>query len=49
MEKNEVDWKNHSIELIAVFFGITLAFMLNNWREDAKDVSLGLLDEDSMS
>ena len=36
MEKNEVDWKNYSIELIVVFIGITLAFMLNNWREDAK-------------
>ena len=40
MKTNEVDWKNHSIELIVVFIGITLAFMLNNWREDVKDNKL---------
>jgi len=37
MKTNTVDWKNHLIELVVVFIGITLAFMLNNWREHAKD------------
>jgi hypothetical protein len=37
MKRNKVEWKNHLIELIVVFFGITLAFMLNNWREQAKN------------
>jgi hypothetical protein len=31
---NKIDWRNHIIELIVVFIGITLAFMLNNWREN---------------
>jgi hypothetical protein len=37
MKSNKVEWKNHLIELIVVFIGITLAFMLNNWREHTKN------------
>jgi len=40
MKKNKIDWKNHLIELIVVFIGITLAFMLNNWRENSKNKQL---------
>jgi hypothetical protein len=40
MKVNKIDWKNHLIELIVVFIGITLAFMLNNWREHTKDKKL---------
>lgn len=36
MQKDKISWVNHFIELIVVFIGITLAFMLNNWREDYK-------------
>jgi hypothetical protein len=32
--RNKIDWRNHFVELIVVFIGITLAFMLNNWREN---------------
>jgi len=35
--RNKIDWSNHLVELIVVFIGITLAFMLNNWREDYTD------------
>jgi hypothetical protein len=34
MINKKIDWPNHLIELIVVFIGITLAFMLNNWRQD---------------
>jgi len=37
MKRNNVEWRNHLIELIVVFIGITLAFMLNSWRENAKN------------
>ena len=37
MKKAKIDWQNHIIELIVVFIGITLAFMLNNWRENHSD------------
>jgi len=37
MEKTKINWLNHIIELVVVFIGITLAFMLNNWREDTKN------------
>ena len=36
MKNQKIEWMNHFIELIVVFIGITLAFMLNNWREDYK-------------
>ena len=37
MKNKKIDWPNHLIELVVVFIGITLAFMLNNWREDYTD------------
>ena len=37
MTRKKFDWKNHIIELLVVFIGITLAFMLNNWRENEKN------------
>jgi len=40
MMKSKINWLNHIIELVVVFFGISLAFMLNNWREDAKNNQL---------
>jgi hypothetical protein len=40
MEKSRIEWKNHFIELIVVFIGITLAFMLNSWREESKSHKL---------
>lgn len=40
MAKPKINWLNHIIELIVVFIGITLAFMLNSWREDAKNNQL---------
>jgi hypothetical protein len=33
MPKVKINWKNHSIELTTVFLGITLVFLLDNWRE----------------
>ncbi len=38
--KSKIDWVNHLIELIVVIIGITIAFMLNNWREDFKNHQL---------
>lgn len=40
MKRKNIDWTNHFIELIVVFIGITLAFMLNNWRESYKNQQL---------
>jgi hypothetical protein len=40
MKKQKIDWINHFIELIVVFIGITLAFMLNNWRESYNNQQL---------
>lgn len=37
MNYHKIQWMNHFIELIVVFLGITLAFMLNNWRDDYKN------------
>jgi hypothetical protein len=37
MKSKKIDWSNHLIELCVVFIGITLAFMLNNWRENHTD------------
>ena len=40
MKNKKIDWPNHFIELIVVFIGITLAFMLNNWREEYTDLQM---------
>ncbi len=32
-QRQKINWLNHFIELVVVVIGITLAFMLNNWRE----------------
>jgi hypothetical protein len=40
MNKTKIEWKNHFVELVVVFVGITLAFILNNWRESYKDKNL---------
>ena len=40
MKNKKIDWTNHLIELVVVFIGISLAFMLNNWREGYKDHEL---------
>ena len=34
MESGKINWKNQAVELFVVFIGISLAFALNNWRED---------------
>jgi hypothetical protein len=34
------NWKGYIVELVVVFIGITGAFLLNNWRENAKDIQL---------
>jgi len=38
--KIKIDWTNHFIELIVVFIGISLAFALDNWREDLNNREL---------
>ncbi len=38
--KNRIDWRNHFIELVVVFIGITSAFTLNNWQENRKSARL---------
>ena len=42
MKKNrkKIDWTNHIIELSVVFIGISLAFALDNWREELNDREL---------
>lgn len=37
---NKIDWKNHLVELVVVFIGITAAFALNNWNEKNKEDKL---------
>lgn len=32
--KTKTNWKNHFIELIVVVIGITIAFMMENWRQE---------------
>lgn len=32
--KQKIDWKNHFIGLLVVVIGITVAFMLENWRQE---------------
>ncbi len=38
--KNKIDWRNHFIELMVVFIGITSAFTLNSWQETRKNAGL---------
>ena len=33
--KTKINWKNHLIELVVVVIGITIAFMLENWRQES--------------
>lgn len=35
-QKNKIDWLNHLIGLVAVLFGVLIAFWLNNWSEENK-------------
>lgn len=32
--KQKIDWKNHFVGLLVVVIGITIAFMLENWRQE---------------
>ncbi len=32
-----IDWRNHLVELAAVFAGFTAAFLLNTWREERSE------------
>ena len=32
----KINWLNHGIELMVVIIGISIAFMLNNWRDSRK-------------
>ena len=38
--KTKTNWKNHLIELIVVFLGITAAFTLNSWKENSNKTEL---------
>ena len=40
MKSKSIDWTKQFVELCIVFIGITMAFMLNNWREDYKSRQL---------
>ncbi|MEQ8362071.1 MAG: DUF6090 family protein [Cyclobacteriaceae bacterium] len=35
-QKNRIDWLNHLFGLVAVVFGVLIAFWLNNWSEENK-------------
>ena len=35
-----INWKNHLVELLVVFIGLTAAFGLNNWRDKIADAEL---------
>lgn len=32
--KQKIHWKNHFMELLVVVIGITIAFILENWRQE---------------
>ncbi len=32
--KTKINWANHFVELVVVIIGITIAFMLENWRQE---------------
>jgi len=36
----KTNWTGYIVELVVVFIGITGAFLLNNWRENVKDIQL---------
>ncbi len=36
----KINWTGYIVELVVVFIGITGAFLLNNWRENVKDIQL---------
>jgi hypothetical protein len=38
MAKRKINWKLYLFEFLSVFFGVTLAFALNKWNEDRKDI-----------
>lgn len=38
--KQKINWTNHFIELLVVVIGITIAFMLENWRLERADTEL---------
>ena len=52
--KTKINWANHFVELIVVIIGITIAFMLENWRQenanhDLEQKYLNSLKSDLMS
>ena len=52
--KTKINWENHFVELIVVIIGITIAFMLENWRQenanhDLEQKYLNSLKSDLMS
>ena len=38
--KTKINWTSHFIELLVVVIGITIAFMLENWRQDKSNKDL---------
>lgn len=36
----EIDWFNYLIELLVVILGVSIAFMLDNWKENQKNLEL---------
>lgn len=38
--KTKINWKNHFVELVVVIIGITIAFMLENWRQENANQNL---------
>lgn len=52
--KTKINWANHFVELVVVIIGITIAFMLENWRQenanhDLEQKYLNSLKSDLMS
>ena len=39
-KKNQIDWRNHLVGLIVVILGISIAFMLENWKQSRSDRAL---------
>jgi hypothetical protein len=40
MDNSRISWHKYILELLVVFLGITLAFMMDSWKETRKDVEL---------
>lgn len=38
--KQKINWTNHILELVVVVIGITIAFMLENWRQQSANSEL---------